>query len=134
MRRTLLRTCAPSLSRSPRTLWVKPTIVAEQKRNCGISRIPKDSPLEGGGFEPSVPVKKKPIYVVPKRTLLRMATRIGDGDIGPSLKYDGSGLSMTFSSGSSCTNAVEIAGHYALAALGQRIGAVRGISLRSPFR
>jgi hypothetical protein len=32
---------------------------------------------------------------------------------------------MTFSSGSSCTNAVEIAGHYALAALGQRIGAAQ---------
>jgi hypothetical protein len=29
---------------------------------------------------PRSPVKKKPIYVVPKGTLLRVATRIGDGD------------------------------------------------------
>ena len=32
---------------------------------------------------------------------------------------------MTFSSGSSCANAVEIAGDYTLAALGQRIGAAQ---------
>jgi hypothetical protein len=30
---------------------------------------------------PRSPVKKKPIYVVPKGTLLRVATRIGDGDL-----------------------------------------------------
>jgi len=46
------------------------------------ARFVADSLLEGGGFEPSVPVKKKPIYVVPKGTLLRVATRIGDRDIG----------------------------------------------------
>jgi hypothetical protein len=37
---------------------------------------------------PRSPVEKKPIYVVPKGTLLRIATRTGDDDIGSGLKYD----------------------------------------------
>jgi hypothetical protein len=44
---------------------------------------------EEGGFEPSVPREEKaPFTLSPKGTLLRVATRIGDGDIGSGLKYD----------------------------------------------
>jgi hypothetical protein len=90
----------------------KATVRAQEDK---VSRE-TDSPLEGRGFEPSVPREEKAHLRCPKKNSAPYATRIGDGDIGPNLKYDGSGLKYAFSSGSSCTNAVEIAGHYALAA------------------
>ena len=79
-------------------------------------------------FEPSVPREEKAyLRWSPKGTLLRVATRIGDGDIGSGLKYDVL-KRLRLGGTQSRLRAATL-----LAAVGQRIGAVRD-GFCSPFR
>ena len=55
------RLCPPSFSHSPAIRWPRP--MSGYQAMIREVRFAEDSPMEGNGFEPSVPGTKEPVFV-----------------------------------------------------------------------